>query len=372
MRVHRVAARVALALALVHPLLYTLRRQPRRPWDDTGLLSVSTDSLYLASGALAWALLIVLVAMAVWRKDFPYRYETWRLMHAVCAVLVAGSLAHHAIAGGRYSHDPVLAGFWIALLALAALSIAWVYLLKPLRQRRHPWRVVSTRAIAERTTELEIENPSGQPLSFEAGQFVWLNVGHSPFSVHENPFSISSAPSSAARLQFVIKAVGDMTSALPDVAPGTVAYLDGPHGNLTLGAPAVRVANGLALIAGGVGIAPLLSIIRHLEQSGDQRPVTLVYGNRSAEQIVYPQALAQFAAGTGHRVVQVLREPPPGWQGLTGNLDEALIRQVFEPDAVRGWTFLLCGPPPMVDASTRALRRLGVHRSRILAERFDY
>lgn len=85
-------------------------------------------------------------------------------------------------------------------------------------------------------------------IAYEAGQFVWLNVGHSVFSLRENPFSVSSAPSSGALLQFIIKELGDFTSTLSRIAPETRAYIDGPHGHLvTTG----RTEPGIALIAGG-------------------------------------------------------------------------------------------------------------------------
>jgi NAD(P)H-flavin reductase len=99
------------------------------------------------------------------------------------------------------------------------------------------------------------------------------------------------------------------------VKPGTIAYLSGSHGNLTLRG---RKRTGIALIAGGVGIAPLLSIARQCYAEDDKRPIILLYGNRVAKQIVFKQELDQLAALRGGKVVYVVSETKGNWKGLTG------------------------------------------------------
>ena len=206
-------------------------------------------------------------------------------------------------------------------------------------------------------------------MQFEAGQFVWLNLGHSPFSLHENPFSISSAPGLEAGIQFVIKQAGDLTNHMGEVAPGTTAFLDGPHGNLTLKG---RSGKGIALIAGGVGVAPLLSIARQLDKDGDPRPLVLVYGNRLADQIVYEDELKLLAGKNNRDVRLVLSEPEPGWDGLTGMVDQTMLDDVFGFDDAAQWLYLVCGPPAMLDAVETALMARGVPASQIVSERFYY
>src|SRR5690606_4265328 len=152
------------------------------------------------------------------------------------------------------------------------------------------------------------------------------NVGHGPFSLNENPFSISSAPAQRPDIGFVIKEAGDFTERIGEIQPGTVAYLDGPEGNLTLRG---RTGKGVALIAGGVGTAPLIGIARQLRAETDPRPMILLYGNRIAEQIVYADELDEFARRPNTRVVHVISEPGFGWAGPTGQLDRATIEKTF-------------------------------------------
>lgn len=370
MRIHQLLARTALVFILIHPFLYqTPLLNFDLPWDVSRQLTLGLNFESLASGLVAWVALPALVLTSIFRDQLPYRYETWRLMHGIGAVLIALAGMHHTLHAGRYSSDPVLAGFWVLLLALALGSLIYSYLIMPLKELSRPFQVASVRKLARRTWELTIKPKSDDGFKFEAGQFVWLNLGHSPFSLHENPFSISSAPGHEAGIQFVIKEAGDFTNRIGEVSPGTTAYLDGPHGNLTLKG---RSGRGIALIAGGVGVVPLLSIARQLQEDRDNRPMVLLYGNRLADQIVYEDELKQLSGQNNRDVKFVLSEPGPGWSGLKGMIDRATIDEVFCFDDAEQWIYLVCGPPAMLDVVEDALIARGVPASQIVSERFYY
>ena len=369
MRGHQLLARTALAAALLHPFLYQAERNPPYPWDPTRLLTVTTDFGAIWSGILAWVLLPALVALAIVRGRPTYSYDAWRLGHGIGAVLIGALVLHHTLSAGRYAADPVLAGCWIAMSALALASFLWVYVAVPAAKARRPWRVAAVRPAAERIWEVEIAPEGHGGLSYEAGQFAWLSLGQGPLGRRENPFSISSAPAEGANLRFLIKELGDFTSRIGSVPPGARAYVDGPHGNLTLGR---RAAPGVALIAGGIGAAPLLGILRQMSLAGDPRPRILVYADRTLEQIAHREELAALAREGETEVVTVLQEPPEGWTGETGLVDGALLGRLFGGAARRDWLYVLCGPAPMLRGVEDGLIGLGVPADRILSERFDY
>jgi predicted ferric reductase len=369
MRFHQLLARTALALALLHPFLYQAPFAAQRPWDPTRQLTLTGDAIALGSGLLAWVLLPTFILLAIGRDQSSWRYETWRLIHGLGALLIAGLVLHHTLHAGRYSQDPVLAGVWIAMSGVALASMLYVYLVEPLMQRNLPWTVASVRPIALKTWELVLEPQGHGGMQYEAGQFAWINIGNGPFSLYENPFSISSAPSSGARVEFVIKELGDFTRTVGRIEPGTIAHIDGPHGNLVVSRHAEP---GIALIAGGVGIAPMLGILRQLHLDGDKRPTVLLYGNRVKEQIVSPAELDDLAQAHGTRLVHVLSEPPPDWTGFTGLVDAGIIREVFHSGDMREWLYILCGPPAMMDVVEETLIEIGVPARQIRSERFRY
>ena len=368
MRFHQLLARTALVLALLHPFLYQSPFSPARPWDPTRQETLTADLESLATGILSWVLLGAFVALSIGRDRIGYRYESWRLMHGLGAVLIAALALHHALSAGRYSADPVLAATWMTMFALAVATLGFVYVVRPLSQRRRPWRVREIRRIALKTWGLTIEPVGHTGIDYAAGQFVWLNVGESPFSLHENPFSIASAPSSGPALEFVIKELGDFTGALGDIRPGERASIDGPHGALTV---EHRREKGFTLIAGGVGVAPLLGILRQLQSDGDPRPTMLIYGNRVADQIVAGEELQRMRDAHGTEIRHVLSEPPPDWPGEVGMIDAALLSRLFR-DEMKDWLFVLCGPAAMMETVEDALIELGVPASQILSERFQY
>ncbi|MDI9244664.1 ferredoxin reductase family protein [Marinobacter sp. CHS3-4] len=368
MRFHQVMARTALVFALLHPLLYqgTPTAGPR-PWDPTRQLTLTTDFSALSTGIIAYLLLAGLVVMAIGRTQLNYKYETWRLIHGVGALLIAVLLLHHTVYAGRYGSHPVMTWVWLALTALAVGSLLTVYLLVPLYQRTRPWSVTSIIHLTPKQWEVTVTPEGHRGLDYKAGQFVWLNVGHSPFSMRENPFSICSAPAGGPDVSFMIKELGDFTSSLNQIKNGTRAYLDGPYGNLSVDG---RDEPGVALIAGGVGLAPLLGILRQMHMTGDSRKVKLIYGNRVVDQIAYREELEQTLGE--ENLTYVLSEPPKEWHGETGLIDAPLIDRTFSEQEFRDWVFVMCGPGVMMDAVEDHLIKRGTPGHQILSERFSY
>jgi predicted ferric reductase len=369
MRFHQVTSRAILAFIIVHPLLYAV---PRLFPDPTGALATLAwmfSSQNLRSGVVAWWLMVLLVPIAMFRDRLPFRYELWRLSHGLFAITIAVFGTHHTLRLGTYSVDRWLAGFWIMATILALLALFQVYGLKPLLQLREPYRVVSNRKVAHRMWEITVEPARGEAMRFAPGQFVWLNLGHSTFSLTEHPFSISSAPSDRPRIAFTIKEGGDFTCGIGSIAPGTRAYLDGPHGNFTV---ARRKTKGIVFIAGGVGFAPIMGILRQLKAERYPHPLRLIYGNRVETQILYEQEIEALKDTLDFEAYFVLSDPPAEWTGLVGELTPNVLDKCLKEIRGDDWLFFVCGPPPMMNSVERALIIRGVSRAKIVSERFKY
>lgn len=367
-RAHQLAARLIVLLLLFHPLFAA----------GFGTRSISATATTVAAlfgtpsmvtGVLSWALLLLLVTTAIWHDRLPFRYEVWRIQHGVGALLVAALGVHHAVTVGVYT-DRVLTAFWLALLAAALLSLSVVYLITPLRQLRRPWRIASVQSVGDRLWELVLEPAAKFPLTLEGGQFFWLTLARSPFSITEHPFSATSSSADLPRLSFLIKEAGDFTRRIGQLPVGAPAFVDGPRGIFTL--QTHGAATGIGLIAGGVGIAPILGILRQLRSNGDSRPMRLLFANRHAGQIPYRQELDRLRGTAGCAVHHVLSEPPDGWDGSAGMIDGALLARVFDAPDRRAWVYFVCGPAPMMDLVDNELRALGIPDRQIITERFRY
>lgn len=363
MRFHQMMALVALAFLLAHPFLYTDYSQ--RP----GGAGVRLTPAATVTGMAAWMLLVAVVGLAWFRTSLPWPYEAWRLTHGLGALALAAFGAHHVLDTGRYAGEAWLRGFWLAACALALASLAWTYVARPLAQSRRRWRVAAVTPEAERIWRVVLEPETAHEFAFAAGQFVWLKLHRALGRITEHPFSIASAPGQLPPLQFLIKEGGDFTNGIGRVRAGTPAYVDGPYGNFTL---AGRSGAGIVLIAGGVGIAPILGLARDLAATHDPRPLTVVYADRSQAQLAARAELEALAREPGRALHLVLAEPPARWTGLSGRLDTEKLKACLPREGAGDWLYFVCGPPAMIDAVEKSLAALGVPLGQIVSERFVY
>ena len=132
------------------------------------------------------------------------------------------------------------------------------------------------------------------------------------------------------------------------------------------------VAASVALFAGGIGIAPILGILRDMQLSGDKRPVSLVYGARNAERLAGREAISEAAGVLNLRVDYVLEMPPPQWQGSVGGITPEVVQRALSGRDPRHCICMLCGPTAMMLAIERVLLDAGVPARNIVYERFDY
>jgi len=368
MRFHQLAARAVLVLALLHVLFFLV------PSDADELRELPAKAVrmftapHLSSGVGAWVVLLVLVFIGIRRNRLPLRYELWRGTHTLAAVLAAAGGFHHALAIGAYSSNVWLAAYWWALGALAFGTLGYLYLVKPFLLVRTAHHVVSNEEIGHGIRELVLRPARGKPLAFEAGQFAWVLLDQPPVTLLDHPFSISSAPEALPEVRLLIKARGDFTSRLHALTPGARAYLDGPHGNFTLGG---RSGKTIAMIAGGIGIAPVIGLLRHLHARGDPRPIGLLYGARNTSQLVHAAEIREACAALDLKYSFFVDEPPPRWDGGVGELTKTAVREAIRGEPADCLCFL-CGPTPMMLACREHLLACGVPAEQIVFERFDY
>jgi len=127
----------------------------------------------------------------------------------------------------------------------------------------------------------------------------------------------------------------------------------------------------LVFMAGGIGITPFRSMIKSLLDRNEQRPITVLYSNKSAPEIVYEDVLEEARERLGIKTMYTLTDAdrvPPGWLGATGRVDAEMIAKIV-PD-YRERTFYLSGPRPLVVGFEKSLRSIGIAKSRIKTDFF--
>ena len=128
----------------------------------------------------------------------------------------------------------------------------------------------------------------------------------------------------------------------------------------------------LVFLAGGIGITPLMSMLRHMRDMMDTRSVLLLYANRNEDQIVFQKELSEIEAGgrPDLKVMHVLSRPGEAWQGETGHIDREMI--VDHCGELEGKVFYVCGPPAMRESVVTGLLELGVPDRAVRLEIFSF
>jgi predicted ferric reductase len=356
---HRQIGYVGLAFILTHFAISA-------HWRDVTPAKALAAPLLVWFGMAAMLSLIVLVATSVWRRPLRLSYEAWHAIHTVLAVVLVVGGVGHILFVDEYVSSLWKQILWGLMSAAFVCLLVWVRLLKPRRALTRPWTVRGVTAEPGETTAVALTPPADAGFRFQPGQFGWFAFGRSPFSLTQHPFSFSSS-AERDEVEVAIKALGDFTSTVGGLEQGTKVYVDGPHGAFSIDQDE---GPGFGLIAGGVGIAGLISMARTMADRGDVRPVVLVYGNREWGDVAFRDDLEQLKDRLDLTLVHVLERPPPGWDGETGYVTADVLARHL-PDGYRRFQFFICGPDPMMDAAEAALLELGVPADRVHTERFD-
>jgi ferredoxin-NADP reductase len=214
------------------------------------------------------------------------------------------------------------------------------------------------------TTRIVRIDLAGAPFEFSPGQAARLGLHGRALK----PYSIANAPDDVRRtglVEFLIKsdAAGHADAHFHGLRRGSRVDLQGPLGFFSL--PAALPGRTLLFIAGGTGIAPIRSMLRHVLARRPAGRLQLVYSVRLPGEFAYRREFRGLARrGRLDYTETVTRDAGPRWRGLRGRLDRSSLAPLVDPSAL----CFVCGPASLVDDVPRALRDLGVAQDRIRVE----
>jgi ferredoxin-NADP reductase len=188
----------------------------------------------------------------------------------------------------------------------------------------------------------------------------------------QRSYSIASEPEREGEVDITVERLddGEVSSYLHDVLiPGDRVEVRGPIGGYFVWE--VDMTDPLLLIAGGSGVVPLMSMIRHRTAAKANNPTTLLYSSRSFEEVIYNNELDSLSkTNSGLKIFHTLtRSQPAGWKGYARRIDEAMLREVAGPLG-RSVQVFICGPTLLVESAANALVTIGLDSNRIRTERF--
>ena len=312
----------------------------------------------MITATVATALLLVVVASSIVVVRRRLRYEWWYAVHLAAYASIALGWFHQIPTGNELVLDDVAADYWRSLYVstLAAL-VVWRVLVPLANVLRFQLRVGEVVTEAPGIVSLRLTGRHLDRLRASPGQFfLWRFLDRRRWwSAH--PFSLSAAPDGRS-LRITVKALGDHSARLAEVAPGTRVLAEGPFGVFT---SAMRRREKVLLIAGGIGITPVRALLEDMH--GD---VVVLYRVLAAGDVVFEDELDALGDRARVRVEYVVGDhaTAEGRALLSPTHLRELVPDLAERDVY------LCGPPAMTAAVEASLRRSGLGRGQVHVERF--
>jgi predicted ferric reductase len=361
-RSHRLNAIVIFFLALLHPILVLSSEEK---------LIIPLELRYWPEwvGVGVLTLIVIHFSVSQWRRAFRITFHGWLLWHRCVGVFILGLAALHILfVSETFSEE----GFprTAVMVSTAIIVVLWLWVRSGwLRVRKMPLAVTRVAPEGKSCTCIELSPITDRPFQYLPGQFVFVSVHSKYISREPHPFTLSSTPTRPQCLQITVRASGDWTRHIDRVVEGDSVSIQGPFGRFShiLTDPDREIV----MIAGGIGITPMLSMLRFMVDRQDHRAVTLIWSNHSREDIVYEEEFNDLMSKPiGLRSVFVFTGSSA--EGVsTGRLNLEKLQTMLQTCSRRAAIFM-CGPVQMMKQVKGDLKRIGFTSCSIYTETFGF
>ncbi|WNM26317.1 ferredoxin reductase family protein [Demequina capsici] len=299
---------------------------------------------------LAWALvslaatLVVLVtSFASARARIPY--HKWHAIHLLSYISIALAVPHQFLQGETFRQMGVAWWFWFVLWAGSGAAFLYWRVVKPIAvNRRHHLSVSSVRRETDGSVTITLGGRGVRRIGVRSGQFLNVAFGRWAFMKEMHPYSLSAAPGDTLRI--TVKPLGDASSALARLKPGTAAWIEGPLGIFTHES---RTGRDLLLVGAGIGVTPLRAL---LEDAPAWGAISVVVRGRSRAEVPLIDEIQHLASARGARYAELL-----GRRGTTWGTTERPVSLVGTVARPKDTDLYICGPVEwglQVEADARA------------------
>ena len=360
---HKWNGYLAIGLLIGHAVFQTLGYQLGDGKDVASQLADFVTSYQgLLAAIVSLGLFVAVVAVSVTIAARRLAYETWYFIHLYAYLAVVLAFSHQLATGVDFAGNPAFVWYWCGLYVLVGGALVIYRVVGPLATyRRHRFHVHAVVKEARSVFSVYISGRDLDQFDAEAGQFaIWRFLdGKRWWQAH--PFSISAVPD-GRHLRITVKNIGDFTSGIHTLKPGTPILVDGPFGKFT-----ERPKNSkVLLIAGGIGITPIRPLAE--EMAADGFDVRVLYRAHSEEHLVFKKEMDAISAHYGVRIDYLVTQAGGRQSSREAWLSPATMGRLV-PDIANRVVYV-CGPAGMMAAVRTSLEALGVPSDQIRTEVF--
>ena len=356
---HRTVAPYSLVLILAHVILTTVSYAQAAEDSFLGQLwSIVTTSAWMVPAATAFVLMMGLGVLSYRRIRVRMRYETWWVAHLYFYIAVALSFGHQVALGPMFVSHPAQRYFWTGLYLAVATAIVVTRFIIPLSfSRKHRLHVISVVPEGPGVVSIYLGGDDLDLLRARGGQFFQWRFMTRDWWWQSHPYSLSASPN-RSWLRITVRNLGDQSSMLRRITPGTKVWAEGPYGVFTA---AARHGERVTAFAAGVGITPVRAVLDDLPPTTD---VTIIYKVSDTTTAPLRAELDAVAAAHGWRVHYL--EGPRTLHPITPALLFSVAPGIADSDV------FVCGPGGFTDAVVSASKQIGVPGERIHHEAFSF
>jgi predicted ferric reductase len=310
--------------------------------------------------------ILVLMTTANWRLKFNFAYDKWLRFHRIgTPAAIVLMVIHILFVSETFESGPP------QTLVLLAAGTSFMLILRIWFRRLFPGKrqyiVSNVQPAGKDAYSVDIRHHSGQMINHNPGQFAFITPVSSNVPKEEHPFTISSSPVRQDAMQFVIRSLGDWTNKINRLKAGDTVFIDGPYGLFSH--VILRENEPVIMIAGGIGITPMLSMLRYMADVADPRQILLIWSNKTKEHIVFPDEFKRLKNRLQHFSIINVITRGSGEENEIGRLDRTKLEKLLE-----GWSrqsnVFICGPFEMMKDITFAVNNLGFSSARVYKEDF--
>ena len=359
---HRFVAYTIVTLVLIHPVLVFIPDK---------ILMIPFEARYWPEWVGAGLLVIILLqfGMARWRRNIFRAYQKWLLLHRMLGIGAMALLTLHILyVSETFEHDGLPRNLVLVTAAMILTLWLWIRVRGKLMQKKD-FHVERVETAGKNAHTIDLKSGSAQPLSYLPGQFAFLSFDARHISNEPHPFTISSSPLRPDTLQFSIRDSGDWTGRINGLRVGDRATVQGPFGHFSH--LIVSPRREIIMIAGGIGITPMLSMLRYMTDTDDQRRITLIWSNQTPHHLFSEQELDAMAEQLTdfNWVPTFTREKSQ--KGKFGRLDRHKLESLLQSHD-RDAAVFLCGPPKMIQQLRKDLKHMGFQNRSVHFEAFGF
>ena len=359
-KLHRINGYTILLLIAIHPILVTIP-------EDRLMIPFETRFWPEWIGAAMLVIVLLQVVLSRWRKKLIKAYQRWLFMHRLLGWSILILLIIHILyVSETFEFDGLpRTAIFIVVIAMVLLGLC-IRSQRPLA-KRNPYEVSQIVPAGKDAHAIELTPLNGKSLDYLPGQFAYFSFASDQLSAEWHPFTLSSTPTRSKSLQITVRSCGDWTEQVKSIQIGDRVSVHGPFGRFSHAYESDH--NEMIMLAGGIGITPMLSMLRALADNQDQRRITLLWSNRSADYEFNPAELEALSKQLPNFTYIPVFTDKQETRGTFGRLNQDKLETLLA-DSSREATIFLCGPPPMIRQVRRHLISLGFAAGNIKEELF--